>query len=245
MSTFPFNRELKNRFHRAYRIYKQSRKYKAKNYKSNIMRQRDNLKSENPKDYWKLINSLKERKPDIPALDPVDFQDHFDSSNSIQDKFDSALMKMKVKLNTLETNSKNVTGLDETITEKEIVSAIKKNKSNKSGGLQLITNDMLKADQNILAPILLKLYNSILSSGLYSDHWSTGYFNPIFKSGDRSKPENYRGITITGCLGKLLNSILNNRLNDFLYYDIFVLKTAIDKYICKKKKIYTCFIDFI
>ena len=180
------------------------------------MRQRDNLKSENPKDYWKLINSLKERKPDIPAVDPVDFQDHFDSLNSIQDKFDSALMKMKVKLNTLETDSKNVTRLDETITEKEIVSAIKKIKSNKSGGLQLITNDMLKADQNILAPILLKLFNSILSSGLYSDHWSTGYLNPIFKSGDRSKPENYRGIAITGCLGKLLNSILNNRLNDFL-----------------------------
>jgi hypothetical protein len=101
------------------------------------MRQRDNLKSENPKDYWKLINSLKERKPDIPALEPVDFQDHFDSLNSIQDKFDSALMKKKVKLNTLETNSKNITGLDETITEKEIVSAIKKIKSNKSGGLQL------------------------------------------------------------------------------------------------------------
>ena len=212
MSTFPFNRELKNRFHRAYRIYKQSRKYKAKNYKSNIMRQRDNLKSENPKDYWKLINSLKERKPDIPALEPVDFQDHFDSLNSIQDKFDSALMKKKVKLNTLETNSKNITGLDETITEQEIVSAIKKIKSNKSGGLQLITNDML----NILAPILLKLFNSILSSGLYSDHWSTGYLNPIFKSGDRSKSENYRGIAITGCLGKLLNSILNNRLDDFL-----------------------------
>ena len=58
--------------------------------------------------------SLKERNTDIPAVDPVDFQDHFDSLNSIQDKFDSALMKMKVKLNTLETNSKNLTGLDET-----------------------------------------------------------------------------------------------------------------------------------
>jgi hypothetical protein len=73
-----------------------------------------------------------------------------------------------------------------------------------------------KAGQNILAPRLLKLFNSILSSGFYSDHWSTGYLSPIFKSGDRSKPENYRGITITGCLGKLLNSILNNRLDDFL-----------------------------
>jgi hypothetical protein len=73
-----------------------------------------------------LINSLKERNTDIPAVDPVDFQDHLDSLNSIQDQFDSALMKMKVKLNTLETNSKNLIGVDETITEKDFFSAIKK-----------------------------------------------------------------------------------------------------------------------
>ena len=73
-----------------------------------------------------MINSLKERNTDIPAVDPVDFQDHLDSLNSIQDQFDSALMKMKVKLNTLETNSKNLIGVDETITEKDFFSAIKK-----------------------------------------------------------------------------------------------------------------------
>ena len=73
-----------------------------------------------------MINSLKERNTDIPAVDPVDFQDHLDSLNSIQDQFDSALMKMKVKLNTLETNSKNLIGVDETITEKGFFSAIKK-----------------------------------------------------------------------------------------------------------------------
>jgi hypothetical protein len=69
-------------------------------------------------------------------------------------------------------------------------------------------------------------------------------------------------IAITGCLGKLLNSILNNRLDGFLLKNniispdqigfttksrpadhIFVLKTSIDKYIYKRKKIYTCFID--
>jgi hypothetical protein len=73
-----------------------------------------------------LINSLKERNTDIPAVGPVDFQDHLDSLNSIQDQFDSDLMKMRVKLNTLETNSKNLIGVDETITEKDFFSAIKK-----------------------------------------------------------------------------------------------------------------------
>jgi hypothetical protein len=105
-------------------------------------------------------------------------------------KFDKACVYLFLFTDILINSS--ITGLDETITEQEIVSAIKKIKSNKSGDLQLITNDML----NILAPILLKLFNSILSSGFYPDHWSTGYLSPIFKSGDRSKPENYRGIYI-------------------------------------------------
>jgi hypothetical protein len=75
---------------------------------------RNDTKNHNPPPCKLNGRSLKERNTDIPAVDPVDFQDHFDSLNSIQDKFDSALMKMKVKLNTLETNSKNLTGLDET-----------------------------------------------------------------------------------------------------------------------------------
>ena len=66
------------------------------------------------------------------------------------------------------------------LTDKEFFSAIKRLKSNKFGGLQLITNDMLKAGQNILAPSLLKLFNSIVSSGFYLDHWSTGY-QPYFQ----------------------------------------------------------------
>ena len=38
----------------------------------------------------------------------------------------------------------------------------------------------------------------------------------IFKSGDPCKPENYRGIAINSCIGKLFNCVLNNRLDHFL-----------------------------
>ena len=73
---------------------------------------------------------------------------------------------------------------------------------------------------------------------------------------------NYRGITITSCLAKLFNSILNRRLVKFLddhkslHYEqigfrlgcrasdhIFKLKTIICKQFSKSKKLYTCFID--
>jgi hypothetical protein len=114
-----------------------------------------------------------------------------------------------------------------------------------------------------LTPSLTFLFNKILISGIYPGNWSRGYISPIFKSGDRSKPDNYRGIAITGCLSKLLNSILNSRLDIFLIKHklinpfqigftkdsrpsdhMFVLKTLIDKYLHKKEKLFACFVDF-
>jgi hypothetical protein len=38
----------------------------------------------------------------------------------------------------------------------------------------------------------------------------------IYKAGDRNDPNNYRGITVTGAIGKIFNSVLNNRLDKFL-----------------------------
>ena len=75
-------------------------------------------------------------------------------------------------------------------------------------------------------------------------------YNPIFKSEDPQKPENYRGIAINNSIGKLFNLILYNRLDTFLSDHniidktqigfskkartsdhIFVLKCVIEKYV--------------
>ena len=35
---------------------------------------------------------------------------------------------------------------------------------------------------------------------------------PLLKKGDKNNPNNYRGISIVSCFGKLFTSILNNRI---------------------------------
>ena len=42
--------------------------------------------------------------------------------------------------------------------------------------------------------------------------WQFGMIVPIHKDGARSDPNNYRGITLMSCLGKLFLSIINARL---------------------------------
>ena len=88
---------------------------------------------------------------------------------------------------------------------------------------------------------------------------------PIYKSGNKNDPSNYRGICISSCLGKLFTSVLNARLKKHLLQQnilhqaqigflpnhrtsdhIFTLRILVDKYVKHnaKGKLYTCFIDF-
>jgi hypothetical protein len=131
--------------------------------------------------------------------------------------------------------------------------AISKLKSGKAVGLDSLPNEILKSGGSILVPILQKLFNLVFTSGIYPSKWSSVYLCPIFKSSDPSKPENYRGIAINSCIGKLFNSILNKRLGKYVETHniinpcqigftsksrtsdhMFVLKTLIDKYNSRK-----------
>jgi hypothetical protein len=78
---------------------------------------------------------------------------------------------------------------------------------------------------------------------------------PIYKNkGDNANPDNYRGITILSCYGKLFTAVLNNRLNHYLenmsvlcaeqagfrknygtYDHIFNLKCLVDLYLHRNR----------
>ena len=56
----------------------------------------------------------------------------------------------------------------------------------------------------------------ILSSEEFPSQWARGYIVPIYKSGPKDDPGNYRGITVSSCIGRLFTIILNNRVNAFI-----------------------------
>ena len=91
----------------------------------------------------------------------------------------------------------------------------KKLKNGKACGLDGVLNEMIKYGHFFL-PSLEKLFNLMLSFGVYPKKWGDGYLIPIYKRASPSDPNNYRGITINSSLCKLFNSILNNRLVSFL-----------------------------
>ena len=133
----------------------------------------------------------------------------------------------------------------------------------KAVGVDNLSNEMIASLIDIYPELVLKLFNSILNSGEIMPDWVISYIVPIHKTGPRSDPSNYRGISLLSCLGKFFLSILNKRLTKFCIEkgvlsdtqlgfmkgnrcsDAHVLiHNLIDKY-CHKynKKMYSCFID--
>lgn len=108
---------------------------------------------------------------------------------------------------------------------------------------------------------MAKFFNLILDTSLYPEKWNHSFIIPIFKSGDTSNLSNYRGISLTNCLSKIFNSIINKRLlklyeneinpaqfgfrkNNRTSDSLFIVKTLLNKYVNnEKKKVFGCFID--
>ena len=118
------------------------------------------------------------------------------------------------KLTKLEEKTPN-SFLDEPISEAEVLSAAKTLKNNKSAYSDKIKNEMIKHSVKILLKLHHKLFNLVLKTGHFPDQWCDGLITPIFKSGDKTDPNNYRGICVTSCLSKFLCTILNQRLSKF------------------------------
>ncbi|CAB4032409.1 Hypothetical predicted protein [Paramuricea clavata] len=90
-------------------------------------------------------------------------------------------------------NSKNLLNeLDTEITIEEIIKTAKKIKSKTAAHLDKINNGMIKYSVDILANGFIKVFNTIMKSGKFPTLWCEGLISPIFKSGNKLDPSNYR-----------------------------------------------------
>ena len=90
----------------------------------------------------------------------------------------------------------------------EIDKLINKLKNNKSCGIDNIINEFIKYSPIDYKQLLVKLFNLILRTGIIPASWNISFISPIYKNkGSKSDPDNYRGISIISCLGKLFSAI--------------------------------------
>ena len=102
------------------------------------------------------------------------------------------------------------------ITPAMIVTKIKKLKDNKSPGIDGITPKLLKEIAEEISVPLAIMFNLSLHEGTVPHEWKHANIVPIFKKGSRCKAENYRPVSLTSVVCKLLESLLRDHMIDFL-----------------------------
>lgn len=261
------NPELRYEYFETLKQYKQTLKCKKLNYTNKTLDEIENAIDQNQ--FWDMWNNLSTTKPQELAIQDVGiWKTYFDNlyKNIPQKDLNQNQLEIKEKLNILESVIKNNQNpLDYPITQQELNEKLKSIKSKKACGVDNIRNEMLKNSTPELQNAVLKLFNMVLTSGCFPDVWNQGLISPIHKSGDKSDPNNYRGICVNSNLGKIFCSILNSRIQTFLQEKnviskcqigflpnhrttdhIYTLHTLINKHVHQKKegKIFACFIDF-
>ena len=74
---------------------------------------------------------------------------------------------------------------------------------------------MIKTSVDQLLPVYEKIFNSMFRKGIYPYNWKESFLVPLFKSGSRKDPSNYRGIAINSTFGKVFSLVLTNKLESF------------------------------
>jgi len=151
--------------------------------------------------------------------------------------------------------------LNTDITLVELLQALKNLQRNKAASLDSMKAEFILDAGELLHMPLLTTFNCFLAKGL-TKALSTKVVHTLFKRGDASEFDNYRGIMVGLILAKLFTMILDKRLSkwaeqhglrakgqarfrkDYRTTDqLFILRTLIEQNKAKKKPLYFCFVD--
>ena len=258
-------------FFREKRKYKQAIYLAKKLSKERRINRIAGLESSDPKTFWKELKSLINPKDDATMLiEKEEWSKHFHDLLNVPNAPDQDLQFLEYvrgSLPTLERESdigENNHSLNSEFSSSEVQESVKSLKMGKSCYIDNIGNEVIKHGYSNMEPALIALFNVVLRYGSFPKIWSDGLIIPLHKKDDKLDPNNYRGIVISSCLGKLFLKILTKRINKYMETtgkwstyqcgfkqdhrtedNLFLLNTIYEKYVKRqKKKVYMAFIDF-
>ena len=103
-------------------------------------------------------------------------------------------------------------GEDNCVSRKEIWQVIRKLKNGKSVGLDGISNDLVKLAGKSILPYLEVIVNLSIRTGKLPKDWKEALVVPIFKGGERGKLVNYRPVSLTSAICKIVERVIDGRI---------------------------------
>ena len=179
----------------------------------------ENSKTNNKK-YWKYVNSKLKTRSKVPdlklnetvytksELEKVDLLNHFFTSVFTSEDLSSVPQIEK------QVNEPFLTSID--ITEEMTLEILKSLNPSKSIGPDGIHPRILKETSDILAFPLHLIFRSSLQHGMIPNEWKIAHVTPVHKKGSKHSKENYRPISLTSIVCRVMERILKNKIVDHL-----------------------------
>ncbi len=239
-----------------YKIYEKRKRNSF--WDTQITKLQENFNTQNFWDIWKEFDE-QIAKESIAIKDGEKWESHYKSLFLAPPSCTTRTDNNRVQNNTLNTK------LNQPIITSEINQSINKLKANKSTGIDRISNEMIKQATPEIIATIKDTFNFFLEITTIPKSWCQGLITPIYKKGNKMDPSNYRGICVANAMLKLLCTILNNRMTNYIMANniihpnqigfqqkcrttdhIFTLKTLINKHVQdkSKQKVHAAFIDF-
>ena len=180
----------------------------------------------NPKAFWKYVGSKTKSRSKINNLDKVDgtkATNDQDKANLLNNYFSSVFTVEDLKtIPVLPRYHADQPLVDVTITMENVAKKLTKLLPGKSPGPDGWHPRILKE----LAPNIAKPLSILLQKSPKESHippsWKEGHITPIFKKGRKSSPANYRPVSLTSIISKIMESFLRDELiNHMTTHNLF------------------------
>ena len=105
---------------------------------------------------------------------------------------------------------------DMCITEEAVKLKLKSLNTNKTPGVDTLHPKVLKELGDVLALPLSIVFNKSIEEGKIPEEWKKANVTAIFKKGDKSNPNNYRPVSLTSVVCKILETFIRDPMQNFL-----------------------------
>ena len=183
---------------------------------------------------WKTLNQVTSRKrsPCIACVESegIIYSDTKSMATIFNEYFASIGTRLANRLRSLTTvttraicstrnwfNSNMIPKFElQPVCEQFVYDLLRQLKVNKAIGLDEISPRLLKDSAHVITPSLTRLFNRSLANKMFPSIWKKGKVSPLFKSGDRCDPNNYRPITVLPALSKIMEKLVHIQLYSYL-----------------------------
>ena len=200
-----------------YKRWETKTKKLIRNRKNGFERQIAKDCKSNPKSFYSFINSSRRSRSTVGPLnkegervvEPKKQADYFN------EYFSSVFTR-----NDDESPKKEQTGMTEIsdidINEKIVEEAIGHLREYSAPGPDKVANKLIIELKNELAYPLAVLFRKSINESRMPDDWRLSNVTPVYKKGSKSDPGNYRPVSLTSNVCKLMERVINKPLGDYL-----------------------------